>query len=73
MQSTFHTLPDLKGEDMPKRKEPELTPAEQSKRFKEAAKKAGVTNQEDEFEGAFRSVAHRPGQSARPPSRRSGK
>ena len=28
---------------MPKRKEPELTPAEQYKRFKEAAKKAGVT------------------------------
>jgi hypothetical protein len=35
---------------MPKRKEPELTPEEQYKRFKEAAKKAGVTDKEEEFE-----------------------
>ena len=42
---------------MPKRKEPELTPAEQYKRFKEAAKKAGVTKDEEEFERAFRTVA----------------
>jgi hypothetical protein len=41
---------------MPKRKEPELTPAEQYKRFKEAAKKAGVTEREEEFERAFKSV-----------------
>jgi len=42
---------------VPKRKEPELTPAEQSKRFKEAAKKAGVTKDEAEFERAFKKVA----------------
>lgn len=45
---------------MPKRKEPELTPAEQSKRFKEAAKKAGVTKDEAEFERAFKKVAQPP-------------
>lgn len=42
---------------MPKRKEPELTQAEQSKRFKEAARKAGVTQDEDAFETAFKAVA----------------
>jgi hypothetical protein len=42
---------------MPKKKEPELTPAEQFKRFREAAKKAGVTQDEKEFEGVFRKVA----------------
>ena len=42
---------------MPKRKEPELTPAEQYKRFKEAAKKAGVTDKEEDFERAFKKVA----------------
>jgi hypothetical protein len=42
---------------MPKRKEPELTPAEQIKRFKEAAKKADVTKDEKEFERAFHRVA----------------
>ena len=41
---------------MPKRKEPELTPAEQYKRFKEGAKKAGVTQKEEEFERAFKKV-----------------
>jgi hypothetical protein len=42
---------------MPKRKEPELTPSEQYKRFKEAAKRAGVTEDEDEFEQRFKRVA----------------
>jgi hypothetical protein len=42
---------------MPKRKEPELTPAEQHKRFIEAAKKAGVTDDEKEFEGKFKALA----------------
>lgn len=42
---------------MPKRKEPELTPEEQHKRFVEAAKKAGVTKSEEEFEKAFKKVA----------------
>lgn len=42
---------------MPKRKEPELTPAEQSKRFKEAAKKAGVTKDEKEFSDVFARVS----------------
>jgi hypothetical protein len=41
---------------MPKRKEPELTPEEQYKRFKEAAKKAGVTDKEEDFARAFRTV-----------------
>ena len=41
-----------------KRKEPELIPAEQCKRFKEAAKKAGVTNDEEECERTFNSVAN---------------
>ncbi len=42
---------------MPKRKEPELTPGEQFKRFKKAAKEAGVTTDEKEFERAFKTVA----------------
>jgi hypothetical protein len=42
---------------MPKRKEPELTPAEQFKRFKDAAKKAGVTDKEEEFERAFKKAS----------------
>jgi len=42
---------------MLRKKEPELTPEEQIKRFKEAAKKAGVTDKEGEFERAFKSVA----------------
>ena len=41
---------------MPKRKDPELNPEEQFKRFKEAAKKAGVTDKEEEFERAFKKV-----------------
>jgi hypothetical protein len=44
---------------MPKRKEPELTPAEQYKRFKEAAKKAGVTKDEEEFEKTFKRLVPR--------------
>ena len=42
---------------MPKRKEPELTPEEQRKRFVEAADKAGVTQSEEEFVKAFKKVA----------------
>ena len=48
---------------MPKRKEPELTPAEQHKRFKEAAKEAGVTESEEEFERAFKKVVPPKGKS----------
>ena len=44
---------------MPKRKATELTPEEQSKRFKEAAKEAGVTNNEPKFENAFRKIAQK--------------
>ena len=49
----------MRAEDsvMSKRKEPKLTPAEQIKRFREAAKKAEVTTDEKEFERAFRAVA----------------
>jgi hypothetical protein len=42
---------------MPKRKEPVLSPAEQYKRFREAAKKAEVTKDEREFERSFKIVA----------------
>ena len=41
---------------MPKRKEPELDPKEQYKRFKEAAKEAGVTEREEDFERTFKAV-----------------
>jgi len=41
---------------MPKRKEPELTPEEQYERFKEAAKQAGVTKDEKEFEDVFKKI-----------------
>lgn len=50
---------------MPKRKEPELTPAEQINRFKEAAKKAEVTKDEKEFERAFKKVATQKGAAQR--------
>jgi len=46
--------------EMPKRKGPELTPEEQRKRFIEAAKKAGVTKDEGEFERAFKAVTKPP-------------
>ena len=42
---------------MPKRKKPEMAPAEQRKLFEKAAKEAGVTNKEEEFERAFGVVA----------------
>lgn len=42
---------------MPKRKEPELTLEEQFERFKKAAKEAGVTTDEKEFERAFKTIA----------------
>jgi hypothetical protein len=46
---------------MPKHKEPELAPEEQHKRFKEAAKKAGVTKDEKAFQEVFKKVAkHKP-------------
>jgi hypothetical protein len=59
---------------MPKRKDPELTPAEQYKRFKEAAKEADVTKSEEEFERVFKKVAPqkasvRPKQQKRPARR----
>lgn len=46
---------------MPKRKEPELDPKEQYKRFREAAEEAGVTKSEEEFERAFKRVVQRGG------------
>lgn len=45
---------------MPKRKEPELDPKEQFKRFKEAAKEAGVTGDEGEYERAVSRIAKPP-------------
>jgi hypothetical protein len=44
---------------MPKRKEPELTPAEQYERFKQAGKSAGVTDKEEEYERAFKKLIPR--------------
>ena len=52
---------------MPKRKEPEPTPAEQYKRFKEATERAGVTKDEDEFERSLKRVVKPSKQS--PPKR----
>jgi hypothetical protein len=57
---------------MPKRKTPELTPAEQYERFKEAAKKAGVTKSEEEFERAFKEVS-KPKNVSRPHQQQSGR
>jgi hypothetical protein len=54
---------------MPKRKIPDLTPEEQYKRFKEAAKKAGVTKSEEEFERAFKKIAPAPSKNRRFPKR----
>lgn len=51
---------------MPKRKEPELDPKEQYKRFKEAAKKAGVTDSEEQFERVFEKIAQPKKASKRP-------
>ena len=45
------------GEPMPKRKEPELAPAEQRRRFIEAAKKAGVSNDEKQHAQVLKRVA----------------
>jgi hypothetical protein len=44
---------------MPKRKEPELTAAEQKRRFIEAAKKAGVSSDEKEHARALKRIAPR--------------
>ncbi len=41
---------------MPKRKEPELTPAEQFKRFREAAKKLEVDESGQPLESAFKKM-----------------
>jgi hypothetical protein len=46
--------------ECPRRKNPKRTPEEeQIKRFKEAAKKAGVASDEKEFERAFSAVSKR--------------
>jgi hypothetical protein len=42
---------------MPKPKEPKPTPEEQYERFKKAAKKAGVTEDEKEFAETFKKIA----------------
>jgi hypothetical protein len=51
---------------MPKRKEPELDPKEQYKRFKEAAQEAGVTEDERAFEKAFTTVVRSPARKKQP-------
>jgi hypothetical protein len=51
---------------MPKRKEPELTPAEQFRRFKETVKKLEVDETGKDLEDAFKKVAPpKPTKSAR--------
>jgi hypothetical protein len=44
---------------MPKRKEPELTPQEQFKRFQETAKEHGIEERLPEIERAFDTLAAR--------------
>lgn len=44
---------------MPKRKEPELDPKEQFKRFQEAAKTLGVDESGKEFEREFSKISRR--------------
>lgn len=56
---------------MPKRKEPGLTPEEQHKRFVEAAKKAGVTQDEKEFEDAVRRAVPAPKNQQKRPTEKS--
>jgi hypothetical protein len=45
---------------MPKRKDPALDPAEQFERFKEAARKAELADDEGAHEQGFRTVAQPP-------------
>jgi hypothetical protein len=45
---------------MPKRKEPELDPKEQFKRFQEAAKELEVGKHEKDVDRAFRKLAKKP-------------
>jgi hypothetical protein len=49
---------------MPKRKEPELTPEEQFKRFREAAKKAEVDETGKQAEEAFNNLISQPSKRA---------
>ncbi len=42
---------------MPKRKTPELPPKEQLRRFREAAKKAELTKDEEVLEESFKKIA----------------
>lgn len=44
------------GARVPKKKTPSLSDKEQYRRFKEAAEKAGVTKDEEEFKKAFKAV-----------------
>lgn len=46
-----------RDEQMPKRKEPELTPEEQFKRFREAAKKAEVDETGKQADEAFQKLS----------------
>lgn len=45
---------------MPKRKEPELTPEEQFRRFKEAVKRLGADEDGKHLEDVFRKIAKKP-------------
>jgi hypothetical protein len=50
---------------MPKKKEPELTPEEQFKRFQEAAKEHGVEEKLPEIERSFGDLARRFGKNVK--------
>jgi hypothetical protein len=54
---------------MPKRKEPELSPEEQYKRFKKAAEDAGVTKDEKAFKEVFKKVATQKSASSEKPDK----
>lgn len=51
---------------MPKRKRPELTPKEQSKRFKALAKEVGVSQDEEEHARVFQRIARAPVKKEKP-------
>lgn len=52
---------------MPKRKEPELTPAEQKKRFEALAREVGANQSADQFKKNLRRLA---GATSKPTSRK---
>jgi hypothetical protein len=55
---------------VPKKKEPDLTPEEQFKRFEEAAEEHGIEEMADQIDRAFREIASpKPEKPKKPKSR----